>query len=69
MDEYKYSFKTERIYYVSQFDNRAHCLYDREHQIINEKYAYIGKYSSVDGFRIDEEVNLFTMKEISEFFK
>ena len=66
--------KEDKIYFVSQFDNQVHNIYDWEHQFIdvtesNEVYnAYIGKDSGKDGFRVDEEVVLYTIKEIAKFY-
>jgi len=61
--------KNERVYYVSQYDNQIHHINDKDHKIISEKEAYIGKDCGYEnGFRVDEEVNLWTVKEVMEFF-
>ena len=39
----KNDFSEERVYFVSQYDGRVHCLYDCEYQLIDEKNAYIDK--------------------------
>jgi hypothetical protein len=59
----------ERIYFISQFDNRTHNIFDWQHKIINEKEAYIGKDCQEEGFRVDEEVSLWTLDEIMDFYK
>ena len=43
----------DRIYYVSQFDNRVHNIHDGEFKLIDEKNAMIGKDCKDDGFRVD----------------
>lgn len=60
----------DRIYYVSQFDNLVHNIYDADHCVIYDgKSALIGVYTKTeDGLRVDEEVNLWTIKEIAEFY-
>lgn len=59
----------ERIYFVSQFDNMAHNLKDWEHKKLSDTEAYIGRDFHEDGFRVEEEVNLWTLREIVEFYK
>ena len=57
-----------KIYYVSQYDNNIHNINDVEHKIINEDLAYVGKDCGDNGFRVDEEVSLWTLKEIVRFY-
>ena len=64
----KNDFSEERVYFVSQYDGRVHCLYDCEYQLIDEKNAYIGK-NTLEGFRVDDEVELWNVIEVSEFYK
>lgn len=46
----------ERIYYVSQYDNKVHNINDGEYKLLeNDKFAYIGKQYE-DGFQVNEEV-------------
>jgi hypothetical protein len=64
----------EKFYYISQYDNRVHNINDVEYQLIaNEDntihQAYIGKDCGDDGFRVDEEVTLYTILEVAEFYK
>lgn len=61
--------KEERIYYISNGDGCIHNINDVEHAIIDEKSAYIGVIYCNDGFRIDEEVSLWTLKEVIRFFE
>ena len=58
----------DRIYYVSQYDNRVHNINDVEHQFINRNQAHIGKDCGDDGFRVDEEVDLWTIEEVAKFY-
>jgi hypothetical protein len=60
---------SDKIYFVSFADNRVHNINDYEHQIVNETTAYIGKDCGEDGFRVDDEVNLWTITEIAKFFE
>ena len=62
--------KNDRIYYVSQFDNLIHNIYDTDHCVIDDgKSALIGVDTKTDnGLRVDEEVSLWTIKEIAEFY-
>jgi len=57
-----------KIYYVSQYDNNIHNINDVEHKIINEDLAYVEKDCGDDYFRVDEEVSLWTLKEIVRFY-
>lgn len=64
--------ENDKVYYVSQYDNKIHNIYDNEYIFAeNDKIynAYVGKNCGDDGFRVDEEVTLYTLKEIIEFFK
>jgi len=60
----------DKIYYVSQFDNLVHNIYDVDHRIIDYgRSALIGVDTKTeDGLRVDEEVDLWTIKEVAEFF-
>lgn len=58
----------DRIYYVSQYDNLVHNINDKDHKIIGDNLAYVGKDCGEDGLRVDEEVNLWTIKEIADFY-
>ena len=57
-----------KIYYVSQYDNNIHNINDAEHKIINEDCAYMGRFDKDNVFRVDEEVSLWTLKEIFKFY-
>ena len=63
------SIDVDRIYYVSQYDNRVHNINDMEHQLIKGKQnmVYIGRQFE-DGFEVDEEVELWTIKEVASFY-
>lgn len=58
----------EKLYFVSQFDDMVHNLEDLEYKKISDSEAYIGHNEHDDGFRVDEEVSLWTLEEIVEFF-
>ncbi|GED72573.1 hypothetical protein BRE01_62750 [Brevibacillus reuszeri] len=60
---------SKRIYYVSQFDGAVHNINDSEHKLICETEAYIGQDCGEDGFKVNEEVKLWTITEVAEFFK
>lgn len=62
---------SERIYYVSHVDGRVHCLCDVDHLVLaGALVAEIGKWcESEKALRVDEEVNLWTISEIAEFYK
>jgi len=63
----------EKIYYISQFDNKVHNINDVEHMKTKKDtdihIGIIGKDCGIDGFRVDEEVILYDIIEVSEFFK
>jgi hypothetical protein len=59
----------KKIYYISNADNCVHNINDVEHKLVDEKYAYIGKDCGSDGFRVDDEVTLWTLEEIVKFFE
>lgn len=56
----------KKIYYILQ--GEIHNIKDSGYQLIDEDSAYIGKYED-EGFRVDEEVCLWTLKDAIEFFK
>ena len=63
----------DRIYFVSQYDGEIHNINDVDNIILNNgKGAEVGKWV-MDGnekaLRVDEEVDLCTLKEIYEFYK
>lgn len=68
--------KLQRIYFVSQYDGEVHNINDYDHIITdNPKVAEIGEFV-IDGddiepttLRVDEEVELWSIIEIAEFFK
>jgi len=63
------SIDIDRVYYVSQYDNRVHNINDVEHQLVKGKdnMVYIGKQYE-DGFEVNEEVELWTIKEVASFY-
>ena len=64
----------DRIYFVSQYDNKVHNINDYDHIIEDEnsalvgKWVYDGKSTEKDTLRVDEEVNLWTIHEIAQFY-
>lgn len=60
--------KDKKIYYISQYDNCIHNLNDVQHELFGEEQAYIGKMTN-EGFKVEEEVDLHTLKEILEIYK
>lgn len=59
--------KKEKIYFISQFDSQIHNINDVEHRLVSEELAYIGKDCGIDGLRVDEEVDLYTIEEVIKF--
>ena len=59
---------TNGLYFASQYDNEWHNLYDVKHILHNNKTASIGEMTN-EGFRVDEEVDVFTWKEVLELYK
>lgn len=57
----------ERIYFIGQ-DGNVHNISDFEYQKQTSKSVYIGR-QCLEGFRVDDEVNLLTLKEACEFYK
>lgn len=60
----------DRFYFISHADGLVHNINDFEHQIVdNGTGAYIGEDCGEDCFRVDMEVQLWTIHEIVEFYK
>ena len=57
-----------KIYYISNYDGCIHNLKDVQHELFGKEQAYIGKMTD-EGFKVDEEVDLHTLKEILEIYK
>jgi|WetSurSiteA1Bulk_404760.scaffolds.fasta_scaffold525651_1 hypothetical protein len=56
-------------YFISNYDNMIHNIYDVDHQVFSPcDKAYIGKHTD-EGFRVDDEVTLYTLQEIVKFFE
>lgn len=67
--------KLKRIYFVSQYDNEVHNIGDYDHILEDENNALIGKWvydgdsKHKDTLRVEEEVNLWTIEDVCEFYK
>jgi hypothetical protein len=58
----------KKIYYISNIDNCIHNLKDVQHELFGEDNAYIGEMTD-NGFEVQEEVDLHSLKEILEIYK
>lgn len=57
----------DRIYFISQYDNKIHNVNDVDHIIVDENNAEVGEWTP-DGLRVDEEVTLYTLREVYKFY-
>ena len=55
----------DNIYFISNYDNQVHNINDVEHRKVNSDICYIG-FNTTEGFRVDEEVGLLTLKDIKK---
>lgn len=55
----------DNIYFISNYDNEVHNIKDVEHVNIDSDTCYIG-VNTIEGFRVDDKVNLLSLKDIKE---
>lgn len=59
----------ERLYFISETDSMVHNLSDWEHKKLSDSEAYIGRDLYEFGFRVEETVKLWTLKEIKKYLR
>lgn len=61
--------KSNKIYFLSVQDGKVHNISDVEHQWITDNFVQIGKTMASGQFEVKEEANLWTLKELIEYYK
>lgn len=62
----------DNVYYISQYDGLIHNINDIDHEILYSdnkvEAAYVGCFVPGDGLRVDEEVDLYSVDDVFDFY-